>query len=171
MVERYLPGREVTVSIVGTGDQARVLGVMEITLRETVAERVYSYDVKQDWEDVCILTLAADEFARACEESPAAGVPGPRSPRRRTGRYPGRRAWPSHGHRLNPFPGLNPVNSDLPITCRLAGFGYDQLIAPFWTQRLGDRRGGKAARAGTSCPDHPRCDRTGRPGRREGPAR
>ncbi|MBK7405671.1 MAG: ATP-grasp domain-containing protein [Phycisphaerales bacterium] len=150
LVERYLPGREVTVSIVGTGDRARVLGVMEITLRETVAERVYSYDVKQDWEDVCILTLAADEFARACEGVALQAYRG--LGLQDAGRVDIRAD--EHGRpmviELNPLPGLNPDNSDLPITCRLAGFGYDELIGAILDSAAERQtRGGKAARAGT----------------------
>ncbi len=38
LVETYLPGREFTVGIVGTGDEARALGVMEIISTEKAVE-------------------------------------------------------------------------------------------------------------------------------------
>ena len=46
LVERFLPGRELTVGIVGSGRQARGLGVMEIILLDTAEPGVYSYTNK-----------------------------------------------------------------------------------------------------------------------------
>jgi len=34
LVERYLPGREMTVGIVGNGDEARVVGIMEVVFKD-----------------------------------------------------------------------------------------------------------------------------------------
>lgn len=129
LVERYLPGREVTVSILGTGASARVVGAMEIALRDSVREKVYSYEVKQDWEEVCILTLATDEFATRAERVALEAYRG--LGLRDAGRVDIRaddRGEPMVIE-LNPLPGLNPVNSDLPITCRLVGMAYEDLIA------------------------------------------
>ena len=43
LVETFLPGREFTVGILGTGNASRVIGVMEITLKETAEPGSYSY--------------------------------------------------------------------------------------------------------------------------------
>ena len=44
LVEEYLPGREFTVGIVGTGDEARVLGVVEIVPGEKFVGKVARMD-------------------------------------------------------------------------------------------------------------------------------
>jgi D-alanine-D-alanine ligase len=43
LVEAYLPGREFTVGILGTGDGARCLGTLEILLRNAAEPDAYSY--------------------------------------------------------------------------------------------------------------------------------
>lgn len=43
LVERYLPGREFTVGLTGTGDEARVVGTLEIVLLPGAEAEVYSY--------------------------------------------------------------------------------------------------------------------------------
>ena len=53
LVETFLPGREFTVGIVGTGDEARVIGSMEIALLPTAEAEVYSYNNKSRWEEFC----------------------------------------------------------------------------------------------------------------------
>jgi D-alanine-D-alanine ligase len=48
-VETFLPGREFTVAVAGTGSAAEVLGVMEIVLRNNAEENVYSYVNKEKY--------------------------------------------------------------------------------------------------------------------------
>src|SRR5262245_7001600 len=43
LVERFLPGRELTVGIVGTGTRAEALGAMEVHLQPSAEADVYSY--------------------------------------------------------------------------------------------------------------------------------
>ena len=50
LVEEFLPGREVTVGLLGTGRDARALGVMEVRLLETAEKGVYSYQNKEQCE-------------------------------------------------------------------------------------------------------------------------
>ncbi|MBF0467879.1 MAG: hypothetical protein HQK61_03195 [Desulfamplus sp.] len=50
LVEKFLPGREFTVGIAGTGKDARVLGTMEILLLEQAEKGVYSFVNKEDWK-------------------------------------------------------------------------------------------------------------------------
>ena len=53
-VETFLlPGREFTVGILGTGDESRVIGSMEIMLLPTAEAEVYSYNNKARWEEFC----------------------------------------------------------------------------------------------------------------------
>src|SRR5208337_1429762 len=53
LVETFLPGREFTVGILGTGDAARVVGSMEIMLLPAAEAEVYSYVNKHRWEEFC----------------------------------------------------------------------------------------------------------------------
>ena len=65
LVEHYLPGREFTVGIVGNGDDARVLGVCEILLRENAEANVYSLHNKELCEELVIYAPASDPEASA----------------------------------------------------------------------------------------------------------
>src|SRR5688572_19957623 len=63
LVEAYLPGREVTVGIVGTGTDARVLGVMEVLLQPGAEQDVYSYSNKAEYHGRVEYALATGELA------------------------------------------------------------------------------------------------------------
>ena len=52
LVETFLPGREFTVGITGTGSRGRVLGTMEILLLPEAEAEVYSYMNKELCEDL-----------------------------------------------------------------------------------------------------------------------
>ena len=58
LVETYLPGVEHTVGILGTGRDARVLGVMEVRLDASAEEGAYSYLNKENYEQ-CVSYLPA----------------------------------------------------------------------------------------------------------------
>ena len=130
LVEEFLPGREFTVGIVGTGPDARVLGAMEVLLLGNAEPEIYSYDNKDNYEDRVEYSLlepgpelrAAGEIA--LESYRALGC-------RDAGRIDIR--CDANGDpqfiEANPLAGLNPEHSDLPILCRLLGIGYDQLVA------------------------------------------
>lgn len=128
LVEEYLPGREFTVGIVGTGDRARVLGCMEVHLSERAEQGVYSSANKSDWIGKVSYTIATDAEAIASSElalSAYRGL-GCRDVSRvdvRTDRH-GNPAFIE----INPLPGLNPEWSDLPFLCGYAGIAYDDLI-------------------------------------------
>lgn len=50
LIEAFLPGREFTVGLTGTGPAAQVLGTMEILLLDTAEQEVYSFENKEGWE-------------------------------------------------------------------------------------------------------------------------
>src|SRR5690606_34942965 len=52
LVEEYLPGREFTVGLVGTGADATVLGTLEIVLLDSAEPEVYSYVNKEKCEEL-----------------------------------------------------------------------------------------------------------------------
>lgn len=50
LIEAFLPGREFTVGLTGTGPAAKVIGTMEILLLDTAEQEVYSFENKEGWE-------------------------------------------------------------------------------------------------------------------------
>ena len=136
LVETYLPGREFTVGIIGTGKNARVIGAMEVLLNPDAEPHAYSYDNKEHYENLVRYTAVSDpEALRAMEVSLAAwrGLD-----LKDGGRVDLRSdAFGSpHFIEVNSLAGLNPVRSDLPILCRLAGISYDQLITDILNSAL-----------------------------------
>lgn len=128
LVERYLPGREFTVGILGTGPMARSLGALEIHLHGHDND-VYSYDNKQLFEGRVDYSIADDPVAKASEELALAAY-------RALGCRDGGRVdvrCDEHGKpsfiEANPLAGLNPEISDLAILARLKGISYDSVIA------------------------------------------
>ena len=65
--ETYLGGGDLSVGILGTGDAARIVGVMEISVRPDVTDRIYSFENKELCEERVIYKLADDEPARAAQ--------------------------------------------------------------------------------------------------------
>lgn len=130
LVETYLPGRELTTGITGTGAAARVVGTMEVLLNEHAEKGAYTYANKELWEDRVEyrLVTAADPVVREAEALCLAAW-------RLLGCRDGGRLdlrCDAAGHpqlmELNPLAGLHPGHSDLPIICNLLGIPYDELI-------------------------------------------
>jgi D-alanine-D-alanine ligase len=132
LVERFLPGREFTVGIAGTGPKAQVLGTMEVLLLPAAEPGVYSYHNKENSED-----LVRYRLVRPQEDPVIAAV-----------EDIALRAWRTLGCRdagrldlrcdakgrpqfmeVNPLAGLHPEHSDLPIICSLVGVAFDRLVA------------------------------------------
>ncbi|MEW6515419.1 MAG: D-alanine--D-alanine ligase [candidate division FCPU426 bacterium] len=130
LVENYLPGREVTVGILGTGRKARSLGVLEIHLGEKAEPGLYSYSNKQLYEDRVTYALVADQ-ALAREAETLALAVYQAFGCRDAGRVDLRADQDGRLHflEINPLAGIHPVHSDLPILCRLLGVRYAELIA------------------------------------------
>ncbi|HEY4590619.1 MAG TPA: D-alanine--D-alanine ligase, partial [Thermoanaerobaculia bacterium] len=128
LVESFLPGREMTVGIVGNGPDARVLGVMEVVFRPG-ADTAYTALNKKEyetWIDYSLLdgeplaqkarklalaayqALGCRDLARVDIRCDAAGEP--------------------QFLEINPLPGLHPTYSDLPILAGRAGIPYADLV-------------------------------------------
>jgi len=136
LVETYLPGREFTVGIVGTGKEARALGTMEVILNPNAEQHAYSYDNKEYYENLVRYAAVADSEAKHALEISLAVWRG-------LGLKDGGRIdlrSDAHGipHfiEVNSLAGLNPVRSDLPILCRLVGIPYHQLITDMLNSAL-----------------------------------
>ena len=129
LVEEFLPGREFTVAILGTGSKARVLGTMEVCLRPNANTSIYTYEMKEQCdhyvdyhkpprtpETLAVEKLALDSY-RVLEV-------------RDCGRVDirmDRQGAPSFME-VNPLPGLNPAHSDLPIIARQEGVRFEEVI-------------------------------------------
>ncbi len=128
LVETFLPGRELTIGIVGTGPAARVVGIMEVLFRGEVDE-IYSLENKEDYQrrveyrllDPGPLSRAVTEVALASWRGLGCRDGGRVDLRLDAG---GRPCFLE----VNPLAGLNPIHSDLPIMNRLAGRSFTELV-------------------------------------------
>jgi D-alanine-D-alanine ligase len=129
LVETFLPGREFTVGIIGTGAEAFAPGVLEVHLTEKAEKGVYSYRNKEDWHGRIEYRLAADETARQAAKTALAVWRGLGC--RDGGRIDLRADAEGRPNfiEVNPLAGIRPEHSDLPILCDLAGMPYRELIA------------------------------------------
>lgn len=130
LIEEFLPGREATVGIVGTGAEARVLGVLETRVIDPTRASVYSYENKEHWEGRVALSLVEpgpfrDEAARVALE--CYRVLGCRDASRLDVRTDARGRV--NFIEANPLAGMNPGHSDLPILNEMAGHSYRELVA------------------------------------------
>jgi D-alanine-D-alanine ligase len=128
LIERFLPGREVTVGVVGTGPGAEALGCMEVRLLASASPDAYGYENKEHWIGRVEYALSDPDTSReACRVALEAWrVLGCRD----GGRVDLRAD--EHGRmniiELNPLAGLNLHISDLPILCYKLGMTYPQLL-------------------------------------------
>jgi D-alanine-D-alanine ligase len=125
LVEEYLPGREFTVGIVGTGDEAVAIGGMEVICANNLP---YSVEVKENYLNYCKYNPLDAEIVDECKsvalgawkalEAVDAGRVDLKADRN------GRICFIE----ANPLAGLNPVHSDLPILSRMYGIEYQALM-------------------------------------------
>ncbi|MEX0707681.1 MAG: hypothetical protein WD078_06915, partial [Woeseia sp.] len=128
LVERFLPGREFTVGIIGTARKARAIATLEINLLAGADAEVYSYRNKENCEELVAYTLLAEDRLRRQVEALALN------------------AWRALGCRdggridvrldetgaanfieVNPLAGLHPEHSDLPIMATMVNMSYTSL--------------------------------------------
>ncbi len=129
LVETFLPGREFTVGIVGTGNDARVVGVAEVHLKESAELDAYSYVNKERCEELVEYRKVTDGAAARAKEIALTAWQGLGC--RDAGRVDLRsdvRGMPKFLE-VNPLAGLHPEHSDLPIICTQNGIPYRELIA------------------------------------------
>ena len=129
LVETYLPGREITVGVLGTGADARVIGAMEIESLQGAESFAYSYFNKENCEEVIRYSTVTDRDMLASAATICLT------------------AWRALGGRdacrmdlradeqgnlsfleVNALPGLHPQHSDLPMICERIGMPYTELI-------------------------------------------
>jgi D-alanine-D-alanine ligase len=130
LVEEYLPGREFTVGLLGTGEQARVLGTLEIVLLANAEPGVYSYVNKEKCEELVEYHhVGPDDAEVAMAEQVALAAW-----KALGGRDAGRLDLRSDAQgkpqfiEANPLAGLHPFHSDLPMIATAVGMSYQELI-------------------------------------------
>ncbi|MBU1340646.1 MAG: D-alanine--D-alanine ligase [Proteobacteria bacterium] len=135
LVEEFLPGREFTVGVLGSGQDAYVPGAMEIVYKQDT-EKIYSYTNKENYVDLVEYVAVKGDLLEDCKRVAL-------------------KAWRSlnclDGGRIdvkidrnrkmsfievNPLAGLNPVISDLPILCGLNDMSYQQIIDAILTSAI-----------------------------------
>jgi D-alanine-D-alanine ligase len=125
LVEEYLPGREFTVGIIGSGEEAIAIGGMEIECKDNLP---YSVEYKENYQEFCKYIPMAKEFSEECKTvainvwKALGGVDAGRVDVKadRNGRI--------CFMEVNPLAGLHPIDSDLPILSRMIGIDYQTLI-------------------------------------------
>ena len=127
LVEEYLPGREFTVGVFGTGKDAFVPGAMEIVYKNS-SDTIYSYENKENYEEIVDYVAVKGDYLKHCERLAL-------SVWRALNCFDGGRVdmkIDKNGEmsfiEVNPLAGLNPITSDLPILCKLNGIGYQEII-------------------------------------------
>jgi D-alanine-D-alanine ligase len=129
LVETFLNGREFTVGIIGSGDRAKVIGVMEIVVNKERQKGIYSYQSKSEYKKwVSYKKVESKEY----EECANVALKSYKA----LGCCDGGRVDLKMDSNevvnfleINPLAGLNPIDSDLPILASLNGISYDQMIA------------------------------------------
>lgn len=128
LAEAYLPGREFTVGIVGSGAQAKVIAVLELHIAADAEAGVYGYANKQDFGDHFACRLADDSEARKAAERALAAhrALGCRDVSRVDMRSDAQ--GEPQFLEVNPIPGLKPGFSDIAMLTDLSGRNYDWLM-------------------------------------------
>lgn len=126
LVESFLPGREFTVAIRGSGADAQAMGVAEITLKDGAEKHAYTYNNKVN----CMqnTTLVDDKESREAADVALRAwralncVDAGRVDIRQDAK--GRACFIE----ANPLAGLSPGYSELPLITEAAGIAYNDLI-------------------------------------------
>jgi D-alanine-D-alanine ligase len=128
LIETYLPGREFTVGILGTGKDSFTIGLMEVLFRSNAEDSIYSYDMKSNYEDFLDYALPEKELTAKCCEMALNSwkILGCRDGGRVDVRLDA--SGIPNFIEVNPLAGLNETSSDLPILARMNGFDYNFII-------------------------------------------
>ncbi|MEI6765225.1 MAG: ATP-grasp domain-containing protein [Bacteroidota bacterium] len=128
LVEEFLPGREFTIAIIGTGEDAKCLGIMECIFRKNAPTDSYSYENKNNYEEFMDYDFPEGPVADRCMAVALEAWRGLGC--RDAGRIDIR--MDKHGTpnfiEVNPLAGLHPIDSDLPIIGRHRGIDFNTVI-------------------------------------------
>jgi len=132
LVERFLPGVETTVLVMGNGPEARVVGIMEISPQsESAEEFVYSLEVKRDYRSRVEYHVPPRMPHRVISSIGETALAAYRALGCRDIARVDIRLDEDDAPSLievNPLPGLHPVDGDVPILCGHLGIPWGELI-------------------------------------------
>lgn len=144
LVEKYLPGKEYTVGVLGTGRRATVAGIVEIELRDMSPQDVYGFEAKEQCEHLVTYTpLQVGKKYRQLEKYAL------KVHRTMNCRDASRLDFKEDANgdlqflEINPLAGLHPTHSDLPIICSFNDISYPQLLETIINsakERITDKR-------------------------------
>ena len=128
LAETFLPGSEFTVAILGTDDDAGVLGVSEIVPKANWVGHGYGYENKEYWHDKVEIVAADPASAKAAGDVALAAWRALRC--RDGGRVDIRNdaAGQPNFIEVNPVAGLRPEYSDMCFIAKREGLSYRDLI-------------------------------------------
>jgi D-alanine-D-alanine ligase len=128
LAETFLPGREFTVAILGTGADARVLGVSEIVPKDNWVGDGYGFENKEYWRDKVDVIGADEASATAVSQVALAAWRALRC--RDGGRVDIRNDAQGRPNfmEVNPVAGLRPEYSDMCFIAAREGLTYRDLI-------------------------------------------
>ncbi len=127
LLEKYLSGREFTVGILGTGNDARVLGMMEVTLNE--GGNIYGFREKENYTR--LVSYKFDIEKALYEKLAKMALASWRTLECRDGGRVDIRLDESdepHVLEINTLPGLHFRDSDLTIIAHSLGMSFVELI-------------------------------------------
>lgn len=137
IVEPFLAGREFTVGVLGTGEGAVQVGVMEVSFTESAEMPAYSAVNKVEYARRVVYSTPDDDEARRAGEVALAAwrALGCRD----VGRVDVRSDASANPQviEVNPLPGLAPGYSDLVLLAERAGLPYNALIERILRATLG----------------------------------
>jgi D-alanine-D-alanine ligase len=131
LVETMCTGREFTTGILGTGDEARVVGTIEVILLPQAEADVYSYVNKENCEELVEYRLANPAEEPVVAENDRVALAAWRALGCRDGGRVDLRcdaAGQPQFLEVNPLAGLHPEHSDLPIIATKVGMPYVDLV-------------------------------------------
>lgn len=132
LIERFISGKEITVGVIGNGEKARVIGMMEIAPRNVPREDfIYSLEVKRNWRVEVSYIVNPEIPYRTRKEIEEMSLKiykilGCRDISRIDFRLDS--DFTPYFLEVNPLPGLNPEYSDLPMISKGYGISYENLI-------------------------------------------
>ncbi|MCB5230359.1 MAG: hypothetical protein WCX83_01055 [Candidatus Cloacimonas sp.] len=128
LVEHYLPGREFTVGVLGTGINSKVISAMEIIVKPHSDVEVYGFEAKENCEDFIEYRLVDSNLLESLSKMALTVHKGLNC--RDASRIDVKEDEYGELHflEINPLAGLHPTHSDLPIMCSMVGVSYLELI-------------------------------------------
>ena len=128
LVEEFLPGREFTVGILGSGSEGYPAGIMEILYKKEETNNIYSYQTKSDYLKTVEYKIPESAISEKCIDLALQTwcILGCRDGGRvdiRVDRF----GIPNFIE-VNPLAGLDKVHSDLPILAYMHGYDFERII-------------------------------------------